>query len=154
MEFASSAWARDFEGGGAASNLEGVMDSSSHQAGGAVEILRAATRSPLRDENQAYAQLSYAIQYGAAATSQRSELENWVYRLAVIYTHQTGLLPGFSNSDNETRFERFVCALPAPSHLQFTRNRLKAAIRRLRFKDDRQFLLDVDALNPDVLRSA
>jgi hypothetical protein len=70
--------------------------------------------------------------------------------LALIYSHQTGLLPAFSNCDNETRFERFVFALPAPPRLQLTRNRLKAAIRRLNLKRNPDFARDLDALNDRV----
>lgn len=76
-----------------------------------------------------------------------TDTEYWVYSLALIYTHQTGLMPAFSNCENETRFERFVLSVPAPSRCQLTRNRLKAAIRRLSFKNNPTFAKDLDALN-------
>jgi hypothetical protein len=118
----------------------------------AVEVLRAASRSPLRDEQQAQAQISDAVQSAKSADWEEphSDLQDWVYALALIYSHQTGLLPAFSNCDNETRFERFVFALPAPPRLQLTRNRLKAAIRRLNLKRNPDFARDLYALNDRV----
>jgi hypothetical protein len=118
----------------------------------AVEVLRAAARSPLRDEQQAHAQINDALQSAKRADWEEpnSDLQNWVYSLALIYSHQTGLLPAFSNCDNETRFERFVFALPAPPRVQLTRNRLKAAIRRLNLKSNPDFSRDLDALNDRV----
>jgi hypothetical protein len=115
---------------------------------GAIEALRAAVRSPLRDEQQAYAQISDAVQtagIGPADEATKS-LEAWVYTLALIYTHQTGLMPAFSNCENETRFERFVFALPPPPHAQLTRNRLKSTIRRLDLKNNPEFSRDLIAL--------
>jgi len=118
----------------------------------AVEALRAASRAPLRDEQQAWAQISDAVQSAKSAEweESNSDLQAWVYSLALIYSHQTGLLPAFSNCDNETRFERFVFALPAPPRLQLTRNRLKAAIRRLNLKKNPDFARDLDALSDSV----
>jgi hypothetical protein len=115
----------------------------------AVDMLRAAARSPLRDEQQALAQISDAVQSAKSAEWEEpnSDLQDWVYLLALIYSHQTRLLPAFSNCENETRFERFVFALPAPPRLQLTRNRLKAAIRRLNLKSNCDFARDLDALN-------
>jgi len=122
----------------------------------AVEMLRAAARSPLRNEHQAYAQIGDALQNAeiAECEHERSDLEDWVYTLALIYAHQTGLLPAFSNCENETRFERFVHALPAPSRLRLTPNRLKAAIRRLNLKNNPGFARDLDGLNSKPLTPA
>jgi hypothetical protein len=115
----------------------------------AIEMLRAATRSPLRDERRAYAQIGDALQNAETARCEhpRNDLEDWVYTLALIYAHQTGLLPAFSNCENETRFERFVHALPAPSRLRLTPNRLKGAVRRLNLKNNPGFARDLNALN-------
>jgi hypothetical protein len=115
----------------------------------ALEALRSATRSPLRDEHLAHTQISDALQYAGAPECEQpgSHLEAWIYALALIYTHQTGLLPAFSNCENETRFERFVLALPTPPRLQLTRNRLKSIIRRLDLKNNLGFVQDLDALN-------
>jgi hypothetical protein len=115
----------------------------------ALEALRAATRSPLRDEHLAHAQINDALQYAGTPECEQpgSHLEAWIYTLALIYTHQTGLLPAFSNCENETRFERFVLALPTPPHLQLTRNRLKSTIRRLDLKNNLGFVQDLNALN-------
>jgi hypothetical protein len=115
----------------------------------ALEMLRAAARSPLRDEHQAYAQIGDAMQNAEAAECEpaKNYLDDWVYVLALIYAHQTGLRPAFSNCENETRFERFVYALPAPARLQLTRNRLKAAIRRLDLKNNPRFSNDLNVLN-------
>lgn len=129
------------------------MGSSSHTAHQAkniaLEALRAATRSPLRDEHLAHAQISDALQIAGAPECDEpgSHLEAWIYTLALIYTHQTGLLPAFSNCENETRFERFVLALPTPPRLQLTRNRLKSIIRRLDLKNNLGFVEDLNALN-------
>jgi hypothetical protein len=142
-------------GNGAASGVEDTLDLSSSnalQAGNnAVEMLRAAARSPLRDEHLAYAQICDAMQNAKIAEHEhpRGDLEDWIYALALIYTQHTSLLPAFSNCENETRFERFVHALPAPSGLQFTRNRLKAAIRRLDLKNNPGFARDLNALNSE-----
>ena len=114
----------------------------------AIEMLRAA-RSTLRNEHQAYVQITDALQNVESAECEQSKkgLESWVYKLALIYTHQTGLRPAFSNCENETRFERFVNAVPAPLWLQLTPNRLKGAIRRLDFKHNADFARDLNSLN-------
>jgi len=111
----------------------------------AIEMLRAA-RSTLRNEQQAYLQITNALQNAVSAEPEKA-LEHWVYKLALIYTHQTGLKPAFSNCENETRFERFVNAVPAPFSLRLTPNRLKATIRRLNFKNNADFSRDLNALN-------
>ena len=115
----------------------------------ALEMLRAATRSQLRNEHQAYAQIRDALRNAETAECEhpKNSLDDWVYMLALIYAHQTGLLPAFSNCENETRFERFVYALPAPARLQLTRNRLKAAVRRLNPKNNPGFARDLGLLN-------
>lgn len=134
-------------------DLEGALNSSSinslRAGNSAVDMLRAATRLPLRDEHGAYAQISDAIHSAESAEPAcvGIDLEYWVYSLALIYSHQTGLMPAFSNCENETRFERFVLAVPAPSRCQLTRNRLKAAIRRLNLKNNPGFARDLDLLN-------
>jgi len=127
-----------------------LSSTTAHQAKAvAVEMLRTAARLQLRDEHQAYAQIGDALQSAETAECdhQRNNLEDWVYTLALIYSHQTGLLPAFSNCENETRFERFVHALPAPSRLRLTSNRLKGAIRRLNLKNNSGFARDLNALN-------
>jgi len=140
-------------GDGAALEGEDALNLSSTGAlqakTNAVEMLRAATRLPLRDEHLAYAQIGDALQNAETTECEhpRNELEDWVYTLALIYAHQTGSLPAFSNCENETRFERFVHALPAPSRLRLTRNRLKAAIRRLNLKNNPGFVRDLNTLN-------
>jgi hypothetical protein len=126
----------------------GLSEGVTHRAkNSAVEMLRAATRLPLRSERLAYAQISDAIENVEASelADHQADPEAWVYKLALIYAHQTGLLPAFSNCENETRFERFVFALPQP--LKLTRNRLKAIVRRLNLKNNIQFGRDLDALN-------
>ena len=126
----------------------GLSEGVTHRAKNiAVQMLRAATRQPLRSEQLAYAQISDAIENAEASggADHQADPEAWVYNLALIYSHQTGLLPAFSNCENETRFERFVFALPQP--LKLTRNRLKAIVRRLNLKNNVQFGRDLDALN-------
>ena len=132
--------------------MDRIPTDRSQTKNNAVEVLRSAVRSPLRDEQQAHAQISDALRSANSAEWEQpnSDLQHWVYLLALIYSHQTGLLPAFSNCDNETRFERFVLALPSPPRLQLTRNRLKAAIRRLNLKKNPDFARDLDALNDRV----
>ena len=69
----------------------------------ALEMLRAATRLQLRDEHQAYAQISDALQNAETTEFEhpKNSLDDWVYMLALIYAHQTGLMPAFSNCENE-----------------------------------------------------
>ena len=132
--------------------MDRIPTDRSQTKNNAVEVLREAARSPLRDEQQARAQISDAVQSARSAEWDEPDcdLQDWVYLLALIYSHQTGLLPAFSNCDNETRFERFVFALPAPPRLQLTRNRLKAAIRRLNLKKNPNFARDLDALSDSM----
>src|SRR5580698_4543428 len=105
--------------------------------------LRAACRAPLRDEAGAWraieAAAARATGAGKGETDRKARLDDYIYRLSLTYAYQTGAMPGFTNSESETRFERFVFAIPVPAELKVTRNLVKACIRRLDAKRNPQF---------------
>jgi hypothetical protein len=70
-------------------------------------------------------------------------VETLVYSLALIYADQTGSLPGFSNSDNETRFERFAVSVAKRVVPTATRSQLKYAIKKIDAKHSAQFKNDL-----------
>lgn len=111
------------------------------------EILKALRgRAELRDEEAAWR----AIERAASAVAEGQDgdrkvrIEQYVYELCLIYAHQTGAMPGFTNSESETRFERFANAIPVPADLRLTRNYLKACIRRVDAKRNPQFARDLE----------
>ena len=108
-----------------------------------IQSLRAKLRQPLRDEDAAWA----AIEAKANSFAQgpgRLLFDDLVYSLALIYADQTGLLPGFSNSDNETLFERFAYCVIKYVAPMTTQNQLKYAIRKIDPKHSAQFRHDLE----------
>ncbi len=75
----------------------------------------------------------------------KARIERYVYELCLIYADQTGAMPGFTNSESETRFERFAHSIPVPAELKLTRNFLKACIRRVDAKRNPQFASDLES---------
>ena len=111
------------------------------------EILKALRgRAELRDEAAAWRAIERAVL--AVADGQdgdrKARIEQYVYELCLIYAHQTGAMPGFTNSESETRFERFAHSIPVPAELKLTRNYLKACIRRVDAKRNPQFARDLE----------
>jgi len=111
------------------------------------EILKALRgRAELRDEAAAWRAIARAVL--AVADGQdgdrKARIEQYVYELCLIYAHQTGAMPGFTNSESETRFERFAHSIPVPAELKLTRNYLKACIRRVDAKRNPQFARDLE----------
>ncbi|MBN9544596.1 MAG: hypothetical protein J0I19_03925 [Alphaproteobacteria bacterium] len=111
------------------------------------EILKALRgRTELRDESAAWRTIERAVL--AVADGQdgdrKARIEQYVYELCLIYAHQTGAMPGFTNSESETRFERFAHSIPVPADLKLTRNYLKACIRRVDAKRNPQFARDLE----------
>lgn len=112
------------------------------------EILKALRgRTELRDESAAWRAIERAVL--AVADGQdgdrKARIEQYVYELCLIYAHQTGAMPGFTNSESETRFERFAHSIPVPADLKLTRNYLKACIRRVDAKRNPQFARDLES---------
>ncbi|MBS0279596.1 MAG: hypothetical protein JSR25_00420 [Proteobacteria bacterium] len=116
------------------------------------EILKAlcpGKHAVLRDEEAAWRDIERAvsgISDGAGPDGDRKvRIERYVYELCLIYAHQTGAMPGFTNSESETRFERFAHSIPVPAELKLTRNFLKACIRRVDAKRNPQFARDLES---------
>ncbi len=114
------------------------------------EILKALRgRTALRNEDAAWHAIVCAVSVvtdGAGQDGDRkARIERYVYELCLIYAHQTGAMPGFTNSESETRFERFAHAIPVPAELKLTRNFLKACIRRVDAKRNPQFARDLES---------
>jgi hypothetical protein len=112
--------------------------------------LRSARRAPLRDEEAAWSAIEKAVTRATDSdrgkTDRKVRLDEYIYQLSLIYAHQTGTMPGFTNSESETRFERFAFAIPVPAELKVTRNLIKAGIRRLDAKRNPQFASDLKTL--------
>lgn len=114
------------------------------------EILKAlcpGKNAMLRDQDAAWRDIERAasgISDGAGA-DRKARIERYVYELCLIYADQTGAMPGFTNSESETRFERFANSIPVPAELKLTRNFLKACIRRVDAKRNPQFARDLES---------
>jgi hypothetical protein len=112
--------------------------------------LRGARRTPLRDEEAAWGAIekavTRAIDPNRGDADRKARLDEYIYQLGLIYAHQTGAMPGFTNSESETRFERFAYAIPIPAELKVTRNLIKAGIRRLDVKHNPRFANDLKNL--------
>jgi hypothetical protein len=113
--------------------------------------LRAGCRTALRDEKAAWRAIQSLLDDAGAAgqadKDQKERLDRYIYGLGLIYAHQTGSMPAFTNGETETRFERFVNAVPGPLGLRLTRNLVKAAIRRIDARRNPQFADDLANMN-------
>ena len=113
--------------------------------------LRAGCRTTLRDEAAAWRAIQSLVADAGAADQadrdQKERLDGYIYRLGLIYAHQTGSMPAFTNGETETRFERFVNAVPGPLGLRLTRNLVKAAILRIDARRNPQFANDLANMN-------
>lgn len=111
-------------------------------------ILRSACRGPLRNEAGVPEAVASILSESAilAGEDRKLKTDRFIYQLGLLYAHQTGAMPAFTNGESETRFERFVHAVPAPADLRLTRHMVKAAIRRLDAKRNPQFARDLENL--------
>jgi hypothetical protein len=105
--------------------------------------LRSRQPRALLNEGEAWRGIVAAVDAAGDPGGRKREHKRWadrlIYDLGLLYAHQTGTLPGFTNSENETRFERFAYAVMANSGIRLTRNLVKAAIRRLAPKENPDF---------------
>ena len=106
-------------------------------------ILRSGQPRGLLNEGEAWAAITAAVKAAGPPGLRKREHKRWadalIHDLGLIYARQTGTLPGYTNSENETRFERFACAVMADCGIRLTRNLIKAAIRRLAPKQNPAF---------------
>lgn len=116
------------------------------------EILKAlcpGKHAVLRDEDAAWRDIERAVSGvcddAKPDADRKARIERYVYELCLIYAHQTGAMPAFTNSESETRFERFANSIPVPAELKLTRNYLKACIRRVDAKRNPQFARDLES---------
>jgi len=114
-----------------------------------LEALRLACRTSLRDEASVSPVIARIVSENLALAGEERKLrvDRYIYQLALLYANQTGAMPAFTNGESETRFERFVHAVPAPADLGLTRHLVKSAIRRLDAKRNPQFARDLENLN-------
>jgi hypothetical protein len=108
--------------------------------------LRSVCRTALRDENGAWRDIATASDRlsDPGGPDRKARLDRYIYDLGLIYAHQTGAMPGFTNSESETRFERFVAAIPMAAEWKVTRNLIKACIRRIDAKRNPEFARDLE----------
>ena len=97
------------------------------------------------DEEEAWTAILAVAARIRQPSERKADQKRWadecVFELGLIYARTTATLPGFTNCQAETRFERFVRAVMvevAPIHV--SRNLIKAAIRRLDAKHNPQFM--------------
>lgn len=115
-----------------------------HQKAPILELLRNGRRVVL-DEAEAWAAITAVANSIKKPSARKADQKRWadeyVFSLGLIYARHTGTLPGFTNCQAETRFERFARAVMvemAPIHV--SRNLIKSAIRRLDAKHNPQFM--------------
>ena len=110
--------------------------------------LRTGCRTPLRDEDAAWRAVERIASTVADDTEPSADrkfrIDRYVYGLGLLYAYQTGAMPGFTNSESETRFERFVAAIPLAAEWKVTRNLIKACIRRIDAKRNPEFARDLE----------
>ena len=97
-------------------------------------------RHDLPDEDAAWASITAAA---AERLDSSSEVSPLVYQLGLIYARHTGAMPGYTNSDNQTHFERFAGAVLARVAPRVTQNQLRAMIRKLDAKNNGRFQDDL-----------
>jgi hypothetical protein len=107
-----------------------------------LRTLRENAKSTVRDESAAWSAIEASTDLAANSPSS-AVVETLVYSLALIYADQTGSLPGFSNSDNETRFERFAVSVVKRVVPTATRSQLKYAVRKIDPKHSARFMDDL-----------
>ena len=97
------------------------------------------------DEDEVWAAIQNVAGSIKAPTERKRDQRRWadeyVFPLGLIFARYTDTLPGFTNCQNETRFERFARAVmleDVPIHV--SRNLIKSAIRRLDAKRNAQFM--------------
>jgi len=112
-------------------------------------VLRSVCRASLRDEDRAWRDIGVALNRLAdpSGADRKARLDRYIYDLGLIYAHQTGAMPGFTNSESETRFERFAASIPLAAEWKVTRNLIKACIRRVDAKRNPEFARDLENLN-------
>jgi len=71
---------------------------------------------------------------------QKRWADEYIFSLGLLYANYTGTLPGFTNCQAETRFERFARAVMEDVPIHVSRNLIKSAIRRLDPKHNPQFM--------------
>lgn len=108
-----------------------------------LQQLRNGRRDQL-DEIEAWNAITAVANSIRPPSERKSDQKRWadeyVFALGLIYTHYTGALPGFTNCQAETRFERFARAVMEDVHIHVSRNLVKSAIRRLNAKHNPQFM--------------
>src|ERR1700744_3829758 len=119
--------------------------------GAILAALHAGCRTELRDEKAAWQAIQALLTDTAAPDQadkdQKDRMDRYIYSLGLIYAHQTGSMPAFTNGETETRFERFVHIIPSPPGLRMTRNLVKASIRRIDARRNPQFAEDLKNMN-------
>ena len=108
-----------------------------------LEQLRNGRKSVL-DEADAWAEILAAANSIKRPSERKADQKRWadeyVFALGLIYARHTGTLPGFTNCQAETRFERFARAVMEDVPIHVSRNLIKAAIRRLDAKHNPRFV--------------
>jgi len=101
------------------------------------------TGKSVLDEARAWDEIVTAAHAIKPPAERKADQKRWadehVFSLGLIYARHTGTLPGFTNCQAETRFERFVRAVMQDVPIPISRNLIKAAIRRLDAKRNPEF---------------
>ena len=119
-----------------------------HRKAPILELLRNSRRVAI-DEAEAWTAIISVTHAIKDPSERKSDQKRWadeyVFSLGLIYARYTGTLPGFTNCQAETKFERFARAVMEDVPIHVSRNLIKAAIRRLDAKRNPQFMIH---LNP------
>jgi hypothetical protein len=111
-----------------------------------LNVLRSVSSRPMQNENAVWRDIEVVMarqSFAHCPWNPKKEIDACVYALALVYTHATGIMPAFTNCESPTRFERFLLSIPMPPEFRITRNRIKAAIRRLDAKRNPAFADDL-----------
>jgi hypothetical protein len=111
-------------------------------------------RGAVQNESEIWRSIEAAVAAIRPHDQRKRDQKRWademVKSLGLVYADQTGSLPGFTNSENETRFERFARAVMAADGEILSRNLIKAAIRRLNAKANPEFRHALDQMRAKI----
>jgi hypothetical protein len=99
----------------------------------------------LRNEDAAWTAVK---DLAARQLAEPMELQALTYALALVYARHTGAIPGYTNADTETVFEKFAGAFLRPVMPRATQNQVRAAKKKIDPKRNAQFQADLNGVAP------
>jgi hypothetical protein len=115
-----------------------------------LSVLNAASAKLSVDEACAWRDIEFVLSKDwsdQCGWNPKRQIDDCVYALALVFSYHTGIMPAFTNCESATWFEKFLLCIPMPAAFRITRNRIKAAIRRLDAKRNPSFARDLHRMH-------